>query len=82
MIKMCIRDSPRAGYALEQIGRLYAVEEKIRIEHLEGGAVAVSYTHLRIAGSFPAFQQSQFTQYHRSCANGSNRFPFFREVKD
>ena len=42
-------DPPRAGYALEQIGRLYAVEEKIRIEHLEGGAVV----KLRREESYP-----------------------------
>ncbi|MCS2309427.1 IS66 family transposase [Phocaeicola vulgatus] len=30
-------DPPRARHALGQIGGLYAVEEKIRMEHLEGG---------------------------------------------
>lgn len=42
-------DPPRARHALEQIGRLYAVEEKIRVEHLEGEAVV----KLRRETSYP-----------------------------
>lgn len=42
-------DPPRARHALEQIGRLYAVEEKIRTEHLEGEAVV----KLRRETSYP-----------------------------
>ena len=47
-------DPPRARHALEQIGRLYAVEEKIRIGHLEGGAVV----RLRREESYPYYQRT------------------------
>ena len=42
-------DPPRARHALEQIGRLYAVEEKIMIGHREGGGVV----RLRREESYP-----------------------------
>ncbi|NMX06336.1 transposase, partial [Bacteroides vulgatus] len=42
-------DPPRARHALGKIGGLYAVEEKIRMEHLEGEAVV----KLRREKSYP-----------------------------
>jgi len=35
---------------------------------------ALTMFKTRITGSFLSFQQSQFTQYHRSSTNGRNRF--------
>ena len=46
-------DPPRARHALGQIGGLYAVEEKIRMEHLEGEAVV----KLRREESYPIIKE-------------------------
>ena len=46
-------DPPRARHALGQIGGLYAVEEKIRMEHLEGEAVV----KLRREKSYPIIKE-------------------------
>ena len=46
-------DPPRARHALGKIGGLYAVEEKIRMEHLEGEAVV----KLRREKSYPIIKE-------------------------